>query len=199
VDPTFVPDPVRAPDVDAAHYFATTKDFGSPADSPAEIMRRPEDARQNADSVLSAALRIGMVPAKRPAEPGDPPEITASPGSTTQTRDGCLSLKGRTPRSSVEIRMPTAGIWLRSEVGANAEVRFRRFAATYAFADQPPGQALFAAYVIPPDRVFIRVPLLSIPDTRGRSIVVPRDRAPDIPWYAQITIDRPVAICTLRG
>jgi hypothetical protein len=199
VDPTFTADPVRAPDVDAAHYFAATKKFGSPADSPAEIMRRPEDARQNADSVLSAALRIGMVPAERPAEPGSPPEITAAVGGTARTSDGCIRLGGSTPRRSVEIRLPATGIWLRPEAGANAEVRFRRFGATYPRGDQPPGQALFSAYVIPPQRVFLGVPLLRIPGAKGRSIVVPRDRAPDIPWYAQITTDRPVAVCSLGG
>jgi hypothetical protein len=199
VDPSFTADPVRAPDVDAASYFATTKDFGSPADSPAEIMRRPEDARQNADSVLFAALRIGMVPAERPAEPGTPPEITAPAGSTARPRGGCLRLGGRTPRSSVEIRLPAPGIWLRSEVSANAEVRFRRFGATYPVGDQPPGQGLFAAYVIPPERVFLGVPLLRIPDAEGQSIVVPRDRAPDTPWYAQITTDQPVVVCSLGG
>jgi hypothetical protein len=197
VDPTFRPDPVRAPDVDAASYFATTEDFGSPADSPAEIMRRPEDARQNADSVLFAALRIGMVRAQRPAEPGAVPEITAPVGSAARPRAGCLRLGGRTPRSSVEIRLPTTGIWLRSEVGANAEVRFRRFGATYPPGDLPPGEALFAARVAPPDRVFLGVPLLRIPDAQGHSIVVPRDRAPDIPWYAQITTDQPVSACSL--
>jgi hypothetical protein len=53
--------------------------------------------------------------------------------------------------------------------------------------------------VIPPERVFLGVPLLRIPDTEGHSIVVPRDRAPDTPWYAQITTDRPVSVCSLGG
>lgn len=197
VHPSFVADPVRAPDADAAHYFDTTKDFGSPADTPEEIMRRPEDARQNADSVLSAALRIGIVPAERPAEPGPVPETTAP--AATKVRDGCLRLQGTAPRSSVEIRLPKSGIWLRSAPQAKAEVRLRRFGATYPAGDQPPGNALFAAYVIPPERVFIGVPRLDVPDTRGTSIVVPPDRAPNIPWYAQITAGRPVEVCALGG
>jgi hypothetical protein len=196
VDPAFRPDPVRAPDVEAARYFDTIEQFGSPADSPAELMRRPEDARQNADSVLSAALRIGFVRAGRPTEPGDLPQTT-SPVGTARTSDGCLRFAPEAPRGSVEIRLPRTGIWLRSAAGANAEVRFRRFGAGYPFGDEPPGKALFAPYVSPPSRDFIGVPLLRIPDTTGSSVVIPIDRAPNIPWYANITADRPVEICTL--
>jgi hypothetical protein len=198
VDPAFRPDPVRAPDIEAAKYFDTTKDFGSPADSPTEILRRPEDARENADSVLSAALRIGVQQAPRPNEPGPIPRTAALFGGIAQIRAGCLLLDPETPRSSAEVRLPAAGVWLRPEQGANAEVRLRRFGATYPVGDEPPAKALFGGYVVPAwGRDFIRPTVLRPQEGTGGSIVIPADRAPNIPWYAQITADRPTEICAL--
>jgi hypothetical protein len=197
VDPAFRPDPVRAPDIDARKYFDTTKDFGSPADSPAEILRRPEDARQNADSVLAAALRIGLAPAPRPEEPAPIPQDAARASETAETRDGCLIFAPETPRSSVEVRLGR-GLWVRPEQGANAEVRLRRFGAGYPPADEPPGKALFAVYVRTSwGRDFIRPLVLRPPEGAGSAIAIPADKAPNIPWYARITTDELTQICAL--
>jgi hypothetical protein len=198
VDPAFRPDPVRAPDVYAAKYFDTTKDFGSPADSPSEIMRRPEDARENADNVLAAALRLGLKPASRPEKPGPIPQAGMPSGGKVQTAAGCLRLEPQGIRSGVEIRVPKAGIWLRAEQGANTEVRLRRFGAAYPRADEPPGRSLFKSFVIPVlGRDFIKPTVMRPPDGTGSSIVIPADRAPGIPWYIQITADRATELCTL--
>jgi hypothetical protein len=198
VDPAFRPDPVRAPDVYAAKYFDTTKDFGSPADSPSEIMRRPEDARENADNVLAAALRLGLKPASRPKKPGPIPQAGMPSGGKVQTAAGCLRLEPQGIRSGVEIRVPKAGIWLRAEQGANTEVRLRRFGAAYPRADEPPGRSLFKSFVIPVlGRDFIKPTVMRPPDGTGSSIVIPADRAPGIPWYIQITADRATELCTL--
>jgi hypothetical protein len=198
VDPAFRPDPVRAPDIDARKYFETTKDFGSPADSPAEILRRPEDARQNADSVLASALRIGLAPAPRPEEPAPIPQVAARASATAPTRDGCLIFNPETPRSSVEVRLAGGGIWIHPEQGANAEVRLRRFGAGYPAADEPPGKALFAGHVITSwGRDFIRPLVLRPPAETGSSIAIPLDGAPSIPWYAQVTTDELTQICAL--
>ncbi len=198
VDPAFRPDPVRAPDVYAAKYFDTTKDYGSPADSPSEIMHRPEDARENADNVLSAALRLGLTPAARPKEPGPIPQAGVPSGGKVQTAAGCLKLEPQGIRSALEIRVPTAGIWLRPEQGANTEVRLRRFGAAYPPADEPPGRSLFKSFVIQAlGRDFIKPTVVRPPDGSGSSIVIPADRAPGIPWYAQITADRATEICAL--
>jgi hypothetical protein len=198
VDPAFRPDPVRAPDIDAAKYFDTTKDFGSPADSPTEIMRRPEDARENADSVLSAALRIGVQSAPRPTAPGPIPRTPALFGGPAHIRAGCLRLDPETPRTSVELRLPAAGVWLRPEEGANTEVRLRRFGAAYPVGDEPPAKDLFGGFVISVwGRDFIRPTVLRPPDETGSSLIIPADKAPNIPWYAQITADRSTEVCAL--
>lgn len=198
VDPAFRPDPVRAPQIEAAKYFDSTKDFGSPADSPTEILRRPEDPRENADNVLAAALRIGLQSAPRPTVPGPIPRTAALFGGPAQIRAGCLRVDPETTRSSVELPLPVAGIWIRPERGANAEVRQRRFGATYPPGDEPPGKALFEDWVIPVwGHVFIKPTVLRPPDEMGSSIVIPADRAPNIPWYVQISTSRPTEICSL--
>jgi hypothetical protein len=198
VDPGFRPDPVRAPDIDASKYFDTTKDYGSPADSPAEIRRRPEDARENADSVLAAALRVAVAPATRPNEPGPIPHARTAYGAKVRTADGCLRLEPLIPGSWAEVRVPVAGIWLRPAQGAKAAVRLRRFGAAYPAGDQPPGEALFESFVIPIlRRTFIKPTVLRPPDATGSSIVIPADKAPEIPWYAQITTDRWTELCAL--
>jgi hypothetical protein len=198
VEPGFRPDPVRAPDVEAAKYFDVTKDYGSPADSPAQIQARPEDARENADNVLSAAFRLRVDPSSRPMVVGPVPHAGVEYGGKALRAGSCLRFEPKLSRSYAEVEVPPAGIWLGPKPGANAEVRLRRFGDTYPPGDQPPASALFAGYVQPPSRDFIPPTVLHVPNGGG-SLVIPRDRAVRIPWHALVTTDQPVDVCSLRG
>jgi hypothetical protein len=197
VEPSFRPDPVRAPDVYADKYFDTTRAYGSPAASPAEIRRRPEDARQNADVVLAAALRLGLKPADRPRSLGPIPHPTQLQGGGPRPKAGCLTYEPYVGGSWLEVQMPAEGLWLRPGKGANAEVRLRRFADTYPVGDEPPGKPLFGGFVVW-DRDFIKPLVMHAPDEKGSVLVIPPDRASNIPWYALVTTNQPVEICA-RG
>jgi hypothetical protein len=196
VEPSFRPDPVRAPNIDAAGYFDVTDDYGSPADSPAEIVRLREDARENADSVLSAALRLRVDPMQRPESPGPTPTVGIRKGGLARPSAGCLLFEPRVARSYIEVSVPRAGLWLRPHRGANGELRLRRFGSTYPAQDEPPAEAAFATYVFPGDREFIKPTVLRPPDESGSALVIPSDRASNIPWHAHLTTDRPVEICS---
>jgi hypothetical protein len=199
VEPSFRPDPVRAPDIDAVRYFSATDDWGSPAYSPDKLLRAREDARENADNVLSAALGLTLASAARPASPGPTPTAGIRQGGYVKPSARCLAFEPKLGRANVEVRVPQAGLWLRPERGANAELRLRRFGSTYPANDQPPGAPLFATWVIPPDRDFIKPTVLRPSEEKGSSLAIPSDDASNIPWYALVTSDRPVEICSLGG
>ena len=71
VAPDFVPEDVFTAAVIGVHnlpvsagpYLSAVDAFGSPADSPEEILRRPEDVREAADVVLAHAERLRLQPA----------------------------------------------------------------------------------------------------------------------------------------
>ncbi len=77
VDPSFRPDPVRAPQIDAGGYLAAVDDLGSPADSLAELRAQAPEVRAVADAVLVRALR-----ARLRAAPGSPSAGAAGPDVT---------------------------------------------------------------------------------------------------------------------
>jgi hypothetical protein len=71
--------------VSAGPYLSAVDAFGSPADTPEEILRRPEDVRQAADVVLAHAERLSLQPAGaahcRSAAAGR--EVPVGPGTLT--------------------------------------------------------------------------------------------------------------------
>ena len=60
--------------------------------------------------------------------------------------------------------------------------------------DEPPGRERFASFVVL-DRDFIKPTVLRPPDAAGSSLVIPRDRAPTVPWYALVTTDQLLEAC----
>ena len=72
VAPDFVPEDVFTAAIIGVHnlpisagpYLSAVDAFGSPADTPEEILRRPEDVRQAADVVLAHAERLALLPAR---------------------------------------------------------------------------------------------------------------------------------------
>jgi hypothetical protein len=173
-DPAFRPDPVRMPQVTELKYAAVVKAFGSPAPGATQLLRLPEDARENADSVLAAALGIRPVPAPRPTR-------------------SCRFI-APAPRGT-EVRLPDAGLWFRGPSGTI--VRLRRFGGRYPPRGLPPGHAIFAIWVIPSEhRVFLPTPVYHLP-ARGVEIVPGTDGAPQVPWIAQVSGAPRVELCSL--
>ena len=65
VAPTFVPEPLNAPQVTAGPYLAAVRDLGSPALTLPELERAPAGTRSHSDQVLEQAERLAPVPVAR--------------------------------------------------------------------------------------------------------------------------------------
>jgi hypothetical protein len=132
VDPAFraaTPTSYLAP-VRAGPYLAAVDRNGSPAYSPAELARQPENKRHDADAVVVAALRIALAP--------------TVPGGSVRH---CRRVAGG---SSVTLPVGPPGVRLSAPAGAG--IALRRFAST---ATEPVGNLSPGRMVdlrIPPDR-----------------------------------------------
>jgi hypothetical protein len=172
-DPTYRPDPVRAPDVTAGRYFETIEELGSPADSPDEIRRRREPERQAADTVLAQALRLGLRPGSLSPSSGQRPRIDAAASGKVTFRPGCVTLGPTAADAHIDLAVPPTGIAITTSGDAPVEVRLRRFADTF-----PPG---------PIDTVVARsTEILKIPE-----------HAATDPWHLRLTPSEPVRACGL--
>jgi hypothetical protein len=175
----FRPEPTRAPDLTAGRYFAATDAYGSPADSPSEIARRPEEARRAADIVSTRALEAHLRRRARLAS----------------THPGCRSLALRGDARRVELRLPAAGILLRAPPGEAATMRLRRFGSGYGPDAEAPGKRFFPLSVFRPPLT----PLVLVLDAdRSAELRIPRDRA-RLPWHLGLAGNGPVLACPAAG
>lgn len=152
VDPAFRPDMVRAPDINAAGYFAAVDRWGSPADSDREVLGRPEAAREESDVVLAQALRVGVAPAPQLGPRGEAPTVEAATGGTAVARGHCVAFAATTMGATLDLTVPASGLLLRATTGSDMNVRLRRFATGYFGAPLATLRAGQAGLLrIPPD------------------------------------------------
>jgi hypothetical protein len=173
LDPSYVPDPVRAPQVAAGPYFEAVRDLGSPADSAEEIAARPEPQRQAADSVLLHSLAVALRRASGLTPTGNPPSVDSSSGGSATAGHGCVLFRPEKTGGSIDFQVPSVGLAIRASSAASVEVRLRQFAETFPTA--PLGT------VSPGTTVLLRVP--------------PRPRLR--PWRVRLQPSGPVTTCTL--
>jgi hypothetical protein len=128
VDPDYQPDPVRAPAIRAGPYLEAVDELGSPADTPNEVLARPEPVRQAADGVLIHALRIGPFRA-RPLTAATTPRVVSAEGKV-ERRAPCVVFRPSGAPSSVELRTE-ADLVVGNEGNTAAEYRLRSFADGY--------------------------------------------------------------------
>jgi hypothetical protein len=145
VDPSFAPDPVRAPDITAGKYFAAVEQYGSPAASRDEIPTRAEPERAAADDVLVKALAT-LGPR---GEHGDGPRPAVEAASGRVSHAGsCAS-----GTASLEVGLPPEGLTVSGS--QPVEVRLRSFAGAFpagALGTVPAG-ATYALRIAPRDGV----------------------------------------------
>ena len=134
--PGLVLDPHYAPQVIAGQYFAAIDAIGSsPADSPAQLLRGPQDARAAADKVLvrAGALRTGpgsrRLPASRAAGSTLPP-VDRAGGGTMRIAGGCLAFTPTARPGGFDLTLPPGGIDLASS-GGEVTLSARRFGFTF--------------------------------------------------------------------
>ncbi len=139
--------------VDAGSYLNARDTFGSPADSPDELLNTTEPARFAADKVLASALRFGLAPIPNSALPGGKPGKAArnAAGTIVIPEGACVSLPAGS-RGSL-LSLPPAGVTIEAGAEAVTDIKMRRFATKQFSVDfqegAEPGRAVEIR--IPPD------------------------------------------------
>jgi hypothetical protein len=104
--------------VSAGPYFSAVDAFGSPADTPQAILRRPEEVREAADLILANAERLALKPAR------------------VHPSRNAICRSARTGTGLTEVTVGPGTLWVRVAPGTPAELQLRRFASAYRFLRQ---------------------------------------------------------------
>lgn len=127
------------PGMTAGQYFAATRAFsGTPADTPAQILREPELAREAADGLM---LRAGVIQTRRltqasPVHRSPAPVVELSAGGRLKSYEGCVSFIPLVRPDTLELRL-TSGIELINTAGASMGILIRRFASDFGATPLP--------------------------------------------------------------
>ena len=169
VDPYFTITRSDTPIV-AAWYLAAVDRWGSPADTPAQIARRPEQTREQVDADLVAAMRIRPRPVTKPTPAGSPPSVSSS--RMVSPHGNCVRLgrKGQIDAFNLTLHAPMLAVRTGS---APARLAVRRFADNFA------------------------VSLGRVGPHRTARVAFPPDSAPE-PWRLKITGPAGVEACSVR-
>jgi hypothetical protein len=161
--------------VDARSYFAFTAKFGSPADSPSELARGSEPARQAADIVLARAQHLGLTPVSVLLPSSSVLQEEAGTQGGRVVHDGsCLALLPTSSTASLVVTVPPGGLLLEAPDGATPSVQVRRFADSFGAVHN----------FTPP------TPL---------SALTPKPDAATTPWRAMFTTTgKPIKVCGQR-
>jgi hypothetical protein len=176
VDPSFQPDPQRAPQISAGGYFRAIDDLGSPADTLAELRARPDAVRSSADAMLARALGADRLrEAAAPAPDGvTAPEVTNAARGAPVTDGSCLTFTPNAPLGAVEIGGPNVDVDVTASAGNPVQISVRNLADQYespAIATVAPGA--------------------------NQRLVVPEVRTG--PWHVLLTSDGPFRVCSPAG
>jgi hypothetical protein len=117
--------------VGAGPYLKAADEFGSPADTPAELAAGREPAREAADKVMATGLGIHLASTRTSPHgaAGPPPNLIGPPDSLVGRQGSCLMLKASRDAPPL-LNVPSGGVALASDSSAGFEVRLRRFASS---------------------------------------------------------------------
>jgi hypothetical protein len=157
--------------VDARSYFSFTAKFGSPADSPNELARSSEAAREAADIVLARAQRLGLAPAPAQLPGGAILQAEVVPQGGRVVRQGpCLALLPGAGTGALVVTVPWQGLLVESSASA-VSVKLRRFGNAFSAA---------AGAIAP----------------RSVATLTPQQDGSATPWRAMVTtIGKSVRVC----
>lgn len=118
-------------EVIAGPYFRAEDALGTPAATPAQLARLPEDARAAADAQLRALHAVALRAAPATLRPGPAPVVDAVAGGSIARRGACVSVRaGGASPALLAVTLPPGGALLRAGAGG-ATVAVRRFAARF--------------------------------------------------------------------
>lgn len=128
IDPRYQPDPVRAPDIVAAPYFAAVSELGDPTPDPSATIDGSFSApRESADAVYVLARRVHVQPVTRPAPGGPTPTVVG--GNARPSGSSCVVVAGH---RYANLLLPVDGLAVRS-AGAQLQtgIGLRRWGAAF--------------------------------------------------------------------
>ena len=190
---SFRPEPTRAPDIVAGRYFRAVDRWGSPADTPEQILTRNPGPRAAADIVLVEALRLNLRPGTLPASPGPLPAVDGAANGTARPAGGCLRF---TPSGAggLDLRLPAGGVALSGK--GPVDVQLRRFGDDFQADQSAPELELFGGNRQAFGRVVLRARTLRLEGGRPALLRIPPDASPT-PWHARLTSATPLTVCGL--
>jgi hypothetical protein len=158
----------------AKDYFSLIDEFGSPAYSHGELVRRPNPPRDAADLVLAQVLRLRLE-----AFPGfRPPRVTRTIAGVSHEAEpvpplGCAELRPtkKEPTAVAAFSLPKGGMAIATAAGPYVQVRLRRFGEGF--------------------KVWLR----RLAGGEAAFIEAPPDAAPQ-PWFVLVRARQPVRACT---
>jgi hypothetical protein len=133
VRPDFTPNSFFG--IEAGPYFAAEKVIGTPAATPAELVKDPENVRSALDRVLIRIQEAALRETPPGARLGTLAKVDATVGGSASERDGCFTFRpaafalGSGTRE-LHVTVPPTGLVIRPAGGA-AAVALRRFADHY--------------------------------------------------------------------
>jgi hypothetical protein len=172
VEPGFVVDSQRAPQLTAGRYLAAVRQFGSPAPSAAEVVRLAPEARAGADTVLVHQLRLEPG-ASEGALTGLPPALESVSGGRAERSSSCIRVAVQAQVSDLDLRVQRGALLVRG-LGP-VDVRARRF------ADDFPTPALGSVAAGTPTRIVL------LADRLG------------LPWHIRLTASRSFSACGVKA
>ncbi|HWK27392.1 MAG TPA: hypothetical protein VNS09_12565 [Solirubrobacter sp.] len=177
VDPSFAPDPERAPPVTARSYFEAIDAFGSPAPSLAEIRRGGPAAQATFDAALARAL--GLAPVQQASAPatGAAPPVESAAGGRTAPDGKCLRFESSGSGAALDLAVaPGRGLTVHAQPGPPVEVRARRLANEFSPA----------------------VTIGAIAGGTDATLAVKRDSL-DVPWHVRLSPRQALRVCSIDG
>lgn len=133
VDPSYQPDPMRAPDIRAGQYLDAIRGLGPAGDSPKRLRREGELQRQTADQVLARALGVSLSPAPAELSPaGAAPSPERSSTGSVSKAGACLVFRPTGEGALIDVPLPAEGVVVAPESGASVAFAARSFADGFA-------------------------------------------------------------------
>jgi hypothetical protein len=155
----------------ALPYYVISDQWGSPAYTPEELLRRPVGVRWAADVVLARALSVKLGAAgPKPRSSAQPPPVSAIAGGRARQLGNCTTLRPAGSGLTADLVVPREGLWIGGLIAGDS-LALHRFGPLPAYPlDVPPGG-------------------------RAASLVIPTDAAPT-PWRLRVAAGRPLTACS---
>jgi hypothetical protein len=159
--------------IDAGSYLTAVDDFGSPAESPAELASATEGVRERVDVVLAQALPLTTIPQSDATGGSGRAPTAAAPIEGARTQGSCLLIPAGGAAGGAPLVLSGSTL-IRVGTGAPATLALRRYAEDFALK----GGSLGAGATT----------LLSFP----------RDHS-DVPWQIELSAAQSISVCSYPG